>query len=56
MSINLPIQRTREKGEPYSTSTTFDLMGLRFGMNGKLGGFDVGGLDAMLRKTEMNAK
>jgi len=45
----------RERGA-YSTSTTFDLMGLRFGMNGKLGGFEVGGLDAMLPKTEMNAK
>jgi hypothetical protein len=37
-----------ERG-PYSssTSTTFNLMDLRFGMNGKLSGFDVGGLTAL---------
>jgi hypothetical protein len=36
----------RETGA-YSTSTTIDLMGLRFGMDGKLSGLDVGGLNAL---------
>jgi hypothetical protein len=40
---------------PYSTSTTFDLMGLRFGMNGQLSGFNVGGLDALGAKARLNA-
>ncbi len=36
----------RETGA-YATSTTFGLLGLRFGMDGKLGGLDVGGLNAL---------
>jgi hypothetical protein len=43
----------RERG-PYSTSTTFDLMGVRFGMNGKLSGLDVGGLSALGAKARLN--
>jgi hypothetical protein len=43
----------RERG-PYSTSTTFDLMGWRFGMNGKLSGFEVGGLDTLGAKARLN--
>jgi hypothetical protein len=41
----------RETGA-YSTSTTLDLMGLRFGMDGKLSGFDFGGLNALLATTD----
>ena len=36
----------RETGA-YATSTTFGLLGLHFGMDGKLGGLDVGGLNAL---------
>jgi hypothetical protein len=43
----------REVGT-HSTSTTFDLMDLRFGMNGKLSGFDVGGLNALGAKARLN--
>jgi hypothetical protein len=43
----------RERG-PYAMSTTIDLMGLGFGMNGKLSGFDVGGLDALGAKTRLS--
>jgi hypothetical protein len=43
----------RERG-PYATSTTFDLLGLRFGMNGKLSGLDVAGLDALGAKARLS--
>jgi hypothetical protein len=36
----------RETGA-YAASTSFGLLGLRFGMDGKLSGFDVGGLNAL---------
>ena len=41
---------------PYSssTSTTFNLMDLRFGMNGKLSGIDVGGLTTLGAKAPLN--
>ena len=37
-----------------STSTTFNLMDLRFKWNGKLSSFDVGGLTALGAKAPMN--
>ena len=39
---------------PYSMSTTFDLMGLRFAMDGKLSGLDVGGLNALGDKARVS--
>lgn len=42
----------REKGA-YSMSTTFDLMDLRFGMNGKLSGLDLVGLSALGAKARV---
>jgi hypothetical protein len=39
---------------PYPTSTIFDLMGLRFGMDGKLSGLDVGGLNALGDKARVS--
>jgi hypothetical protein len=39
---------------PYSTSTTLDLMGLRFGMDGKLSGLDLGGLNALGDKARVS--
>ena len=45
----------RERGlYSSSTSTTFNLMDLRFGINGKLSGFDVGGLTALGAKAPLN--
>ena len=43
----------RERGA-YSTSTTFDLMGLRFAMDGKLSGLDVGGLNVVGDKARVS--
>ena len=40
---------------PYPASTIFDLMGLRFGMDGKLSGLDVGGLNALGDKARVSA-
>jgi hypothetical protein len=40
----------RERG-PYVTGAIIDLMDVRFGMNGRLTGFEVGGLDAFGSKS-----
>ena len=53
--FNDPLYETFSGSYRNSSSITVDVMDLRFGMNGKLSGFDVGGLNALQAKTLLNA-
>ena len=53
--FNDPLYETMSGSYRTSTNLTVDMMDLRFGMNGKLNGFDVGGFNAFQAKTLLNA-
>ena len=53
--FNDPLYETLSGSYRNSTNLTVDVMDLRLGMNGKLSGFDVGGLNALQAKTLLNA-
>jgi len=53
--FNDPLYETLSGSYRNSTNLTVDMMDLRFGMNGKLSGFDVGGFNAFQAKTLLNA-
>lgn len=43
--LQIPHQAYDRARGPYVTTTTFDLMDVRFGRNGRVSGFEVGGLN-----------
>ena len=53
--FNDPLYETLSGSYRNSSSITVDVMDLRFGMNGKLSGFDVGGFNAFQAKKLLNA-
>ncbi len=53
--FNDPLYEALARSYQISTNLTVDVMDLRFGMSGKLSGFDVGGFNALQAKTRLNA-
>ena len=53
--FNDPLYETMSGSYRNSSRLTVDMMDLRFGMNGKLSGFELGGFNAFQAKTLLNA-